>query len=377
MIVGYDAKRLFHNYTGLGYYSRTLVKSICENFTDFKAVLFDHNPIQNEITESFFGHSNMNQVRLNAPSWYHRSVHINPCLRDHSLDCYHGLSNELPWVKLPSTIPSAVTIHDVLFKSFHEDFPFFDRQIYHIKTQAAIRNATTIVAISQATKSDLLKHYPDAPVHKIKVIYQSYDPIFDLPVSRESVDHTLNELQLPGEYMLYVGSVTRRKNLGILLEALSIMPEKNRIPLLIAGKGSTYEVKMKAFVHKHHLGPWVHFLAGLTRLKLRDLFEGAQAVIYPSLGEGFGLPVLESIAANTPVITSGLSSMPEAGGDLAIYFNPHHAEELAFQMGNVNKLGFQKTNVEKRRKHLEKFSRHAIAKQYIDEVYTPLKMNPS
>jgi glycosyltransferase involved in cell wall biosynthesis len=372
MIVGYDAKRLFHNYTGLGYYSRTLVNSLCDNTSDFKAVLFDRNPVKNEITTGFFDQDNMDQVRLLTPSWYYRSIRLNAMLTDHALDCYHGLSNELPGVRLPSNIPEVVTIHDVLFKSFHEDFPWLDRQIYHFKMKAAIRNASTIVVISQATKSDLIKHYPDVPVQQIKVIYQSYDPIFDQAVSPDMVDQTLKELQLPAEYMLYVGSITRRKNLGILLEALSILPEKDRIPLVIAGKGSVYEGRMKKFIHERALESWVHFLPGLTRLKLRYLYEGAQAVIYPSLGEGFGLPVLEAIAANIPVITSGISSMPEAGGDLAIYFDPGNKEELAFHMRNVNKQDFQKTSVSKRTMHLAKFSRHAIARQYIDEVYAPL-----
>ncbi|MEP7323294.1 MAG: glycosyltransferase family 1 protein [Saprospiraceae bacterium] len=371
MIIGYDAKRLFHNYTGLGYYSRTLVQSLQESDPDFKAILFDPHPEENILTKPFFESSSFQPVQLKSPAFYNRSVNINGCLLPHKIDVFHGLSNELPIVKLAHQIPTVVTIHDILYKSFHEDFPWLDRQVYQLKTKNALEKASTIVAISEATKSEIIKYFPFA-TNKIKVVYQSYDPIFDQAVSSEMLQSELSKRSLPSEYLLYVGSITQRKNLGIIIEALKLIPEEKRLPLFVAGKGNKYEKKIKELIRDHQLTKWIYFFPDLLRTTLRLFYSGAQSIIYPSLGEGFGLPVLEAIASNVPVITSNISSMPEAGGNLALYFDPTNAEQLAHCIQSIHTSDLLRSNEALRQTHLAKFSRKVISNQYLKEIYQPL-----
>lgn len=371
MEVGYDAKRLFHNHTGLGYYSRTLIQSLSEADPEFRATLFDANPVVTAQTELFHDHEKYRIVKPGIPAWYYRSVRINKYLDTTRVSLFHGLSNELPYLPLPSSIPAVVTIHDVLFKSFRADFPWHDRWIYQFKTRVALERADLVVAISEATKEDILRHFKVAE-NKIRVIYQSYDPVFDQPVSEGEVAEVLASYRLPAEYLLYVGSVTYRKNLMVILRALQAMEEKKRIPLLVAGKGKDYQKRAEEYIRQHQLENWVHFLPDLPRYVLRILYAGAQMLIYPSLGEGFGLPVLEGIAANIPVITSNRSSLPEAGGEAAHYFNPEDHGELKELILKVTRSDSGTQSLTRRTEHLHKFNKNRIARQYLQEIYGTL-----
>ncbi len=371
MIVGYDAKRLFHNPTGLGYYSRTLVNSLHTEDPAFHAVLFDRRPIKNELTKHYFEDPRFQIRSLPKPSWYHRSINLNRAIRDSTCQLYHGLSNELPLIPLNCNIPTVVTIHDVLYKSFPQDFPLPDRWIYDLKTRSALNRADLIIAISEATKSEL-NHYFSIDPSKIKVVYQSYDPLFDQKVSDAELGALREHYQLPDQYLLYVGSITYRKNLIVILQALQLIPESRRNILVVAGKGNGYQQKISAHIAKFNLGRWVKFLPNLLRKEVRTLYAGAEALIYPSLGEGFGLPVLEGIAAHIPVITSDCSSLPEAGGDLAIYFDPKRPDDLAVKIERLDKKEYQQGTIARRTAHLKKFSSSKISKEYLEDVYKPL-----
>lgn len=371
MRIGYDAKRLFHNDTGLGFYSRTLVQSLQAADTLFHAHLFDADPEKSPLTELFFANQQVHINRTGFPSWYYRSINLNRYLSHSGIQLFHGLSNELPLSSLPAGIPTVVTIHDVLFKTFLADFPWHDRWIYDWKTKTAVDRADQVIAISETTKQELLKYYTIRE-DKIKVIHQSYDPIFDVAVPKSEWLALLNKLKLPQDYLLYVGSITPRKNLMIIIEALNMLSPGQRMPLLVLGKGGHYQKKIKQYIRQNQLDKWICFLPDLPRNQVRILYDGAQLLIYPSLGEGFGLPVLEGIAANLPVITSNLSALPEAGGKVARYFNPRDAEELKSLILSSDKATFNLHIQGERAVHLEKFNRSRIAGFYINEVYKKL-----
>jgi len=371
MRIGYDAKRLFHNDTGLGHYSRTLIQSLQKEDTHFKACLFDSSPVDNMLTAPFFNPQKFQIVRTGKPSWYYRSINLNKYIIRHDIQLFHGLSNELPVNSLPSGIPRIVTVHDVLFKSFEEDFPWHDRWIYELKTRLALQRSDLVITISEASKRDILKHY-DVKEEKIRVIYQSYDPIFDTVVIAHQLIETRNLLKVPSTYLLYVGSITHRKNLMVIVRALQKMSVSERIPLLVLGEGGRYQKQIKEYIHAHRLENWVYFLPDLPRTQIRILYAGAEMLIYPSLGEGFGLPVLEGIAANIPVITSDRYSLPEAGGEVAYYVDPLNAEALKDMILQVDRNPHRANYEQRRKEHLSKFSRSAIARIYLDQVYGPL-----
>ncbi len=373
MRIGFDAKRLFHNSTGLGHYSRTLIQALLQLSEDLQIVLFDSKPVKNQLTYPFFTHPQVETITLDTPAWYYRSINLSTYSNKEKIDIYHGLSNELPIIK-NTRLKSVVTIHDLLYRFFYDDFSFIDRNIYHFKTKQAIKNADVIIAISESTKKSIMESFP-VDENKINVIYQTYDPAFNEPVTNDQIDAVIKKHNLPKSYNYFVGSVTYRKNLKVILEAMIRQPKDQRLPLVIAGNGTNYLKEMNTFIHQHHLASYIFHLPHLIRSEVQTLFKNANAVIYPSLGEGFGLPVLEGIAANVPVITSNISSLPEAGGDVALYFNPTEPDELVSILDSLNKVSYLQFTSEKRKKHLERFQPPQTVLKYYQEVYRPMVKN--
>ncbi|MEM6724613.1 MAG: glycosyltransferase family 1 protein, partial [Bacteroidota bacterium] len=229
-------------------------------------------------------------------------------------------------------IKSVVTIHDLIFKSLPETYPFFDRKMYDLKFRRSCQIADKIIAISAYTKQDIIQVYQIDPA-KIEVVYQACDPLFyeqDLP------DQSL-DFPLPSEFLLYVGSVIPRKNLKGVLEAYAIIPPSDRIPLVVVGGGSeTYQQELQAIIQKHALQPFMIWKQNLADNRtLRSLYQKASALIYPSFYEGFGLPVTEALLSRTPAITSSVSSLPEAGGPDAGYVDPNDPEHIAHAIQEV------------------------------------------
>ena len=171
--IGYDAKRLFNNFTGLGNYSRTLLANLAEYYPDNAYFLYSPKIAKNDETHFFLNSALFNvQLPKRGPGAYWRSVGIKRDLLKHKIQLFHGLSHEIPLGLEKANIRSIVTIHDLIFERFPEHYPFIDRKIYSLKFRYACRHADHIVAISENTKQDIIEFY-DIPPEKISVIYQS------------------------------------------------------------------------------------------------------------------------------------------------------------------------------------------------------------
>ncbi len=323
MIIGFDAKRIFNNQTGLGNYSRTLVDNLQRYFPDEAYLLCAPQlpTTSNKYTNQF---KTITPTTTFKHIW--RSYSIKKDLEREGVDLYHGLSNEIPfWLKNTKTV---VTIHDVIFKALPHTYPQLDRWLYEEKTRYACKYADTIIAISEHTKQDLIKYY-NVPSERIKVLYQACQPIFytDNIPENKAANALVNEL--PSEYILSVGSIIERKNLLNVVKALWQIPEKQRIPLVVVGNGKKYRKKVEAYIKSHRLEKWIYWIDNLTAVTtLKKLYQHAQLLVYPSSYEGFGLPVVEAMLSGTPVITSSISSLPEAGGQYAKLVNPNKIDDL-------------------------------------------------
>lgn len=325
MKIAFDAKRLFNNTTGLGNYSRTLVQNLSHYFPSQDYLLCTPS-----ISEQYESYRNLFPVLTPTTQFKHiwRSYSIRKDLERASIDIYHGLSNEIPfWLKNMRTV---VTIHDVLFKVLPETYPQLDRWLYDEKTRYACRYADQIIAISEQTKKDLIRFYGVAE-KRIKVIYQACDPIYY--TEEEGGDLPAELSYLPADFILSVGSIIERKNLLNLIKAYQLLPESIRIPLVVVGTGKRYQKRVRNFLRSNNLEHLVILIENLeSNALLKRLYTKAQMFVYPSLYEGFGLPVVEAMLCGTPVITSNLSSLPEAGGPHSIYVNPLDIEELSEAM---------------------------------------------
>lgn len=328
MRIGYDAKRLFHNFTGLGNYSRTLLQDLAQFVPDSEYHLYSSSAPRNARTEAFL--ETPFQVHTSNSRWpaYWRSRGLPKDLQRDGISLYHGLSHEIPMGLAATGIKSVVTIHDLVFKSQPQLFPFIDRQIYDWKFKYSCQNADHVIAISESTKQDIIRYY-EIPAEKISIIYQTCHPQFKEAVSAEQLAAVKNKYQLPNQFLLYVGSLIERKNLLGLIQAIELLPDELQVPLVVVGEGKKYKTQVQKYLAEKKLEQQVFFLTPFDFLDLAAVYHLALALCYPSFYEGFGIPLIEALFCKTPVLTSRLSSLPEAAGPGASYVDPYSIESIA------------------------------------------------
>ncbi|MEM9921165.1 MAG: glycosyltransferase, partial [Bacteroidota bacterium] len=219
--IGYDAKRVFNNFSGLGNYSRALLYDLVRWFPENEYYLYSPS-IQNNTDTAFFLDKGRIKTRT-CPhpfkSYWRSSGMVKDLLKD-GTQIFHGLSHEIPKGLRQKNIKGIVTIHDLIFKQHPEWYPMADRKIYDLKCRYACRNADHIIAISDNTKEDILYHYAIDP-QKISVIPPTISLSFRQPASSKKVEKVKAHFQLPKNFMLYVGNLTERKGLQELIQAFA------------------------------------------------------------------------------------------------------------------------------------------------------------
>ena len=372
MNIGFDAKRLFTNFTGLGNYSRTLVRHYHEAFTEDKLFLFTPRITEDERTLPFINDPAYHNITPNGfrPLW--RTLDVVKDIAENNIDVYHGLSHELPLGLSKLDIGKVVTIHDLIFKYYSDDHSWTDRKIYNWKWKHASAVADIVIVISEQTKNDLIKYYNVSPA-KIRVIYQPADPVFSKFIDAYAVSTVRKKYNLPKAYNLYVGSVISRKNLLSILQAMTLLKPSERQPLVIIGNGKRYKSKV---IETAKAGGIENLLIWLGKTSFEDfpaIYKGAQMMIYPSFHEGFGLPVIEAMHVGIPVITSNQSSLKEAGGDAALLIDPNQPAEIAEAMKLIATDNIlSKKMVDKGYQHIAKFDHTKMISQ-LRKVYEDVR----
>jgi glycosyltransferase involved in cell wall biosynthesis len=230
--------------------------------------------------------------------------------------------------------PSVLTIHDLIFNLFPERHKRLNRWYLNAALPLFCRRADRIICVSERTKADLLRIW-DVDTANVDVVYEAADGHFQ-PVPDSVVRAVRSKYGLPDQYILSVGTIEPRKNLDRLLDALRILRREGQaIYLVLVGRlGWLYEdflAKLDAFEHSDA----VLRCGFVPDDDLPAIYAGATATVMASIYEGFGLPVLESMACGTPVVCSSTSSLPEFGGDAARYFDPLDTGEMAAAIGEV------------------------------------------
>lgn len=370
MKIGFDAKRAFNNSSGLGNFSRNTINALSHFYPDNQYFLF-HSGNSGHL---FVAPKNSQELKPQGLWWSNlknlwRRFRLTGLAKENKLTIFHGLSHELP-VGIESTgVKTVVTIHDLIFLRYPDFYPAIDRNIYDRKFRHACRIANRIHAISEQTKQDIIRFFA-IPGEKIQVIYQAINPIFFEPASELIRDLVQEKYQLPEKFLLNVGTVEPRKNVLALLEAM--VSANIDLPLVIVGKPTSYQLQVQSFIESHSDKLSVLFLTEVTDLELAALYQLAEVMIYPSLFEGFGLPVAEALASGCPVITSSTSSLPEAGGDAALLVNPAIPDEIGSAIQSVlNDSALRNSMIEKGKIHAKKFSPEVFASQLM-QLYNSL-----
>ncbi len=373
MNIGFDAKRVYQNTTGLGHYSRTLVTSLAKYFSENDYYLFAP-----KITNTFNANKSKN-IHAIVPTTFAattlkavwRSNWVKKDLLKNDIDIYHGLSHEIPFGINKTNIKSVVTIHDLIFERYPQQYSKIDVQIYRQKFKYACANANKIIAISEQTKKDIIDFYKiDAA--KIDVCYQSCNDIFRQEITEAEKNRIKQLYNLPNKYFLTVGSIIERKNLLTIVKALHQIKKDVHIPLVVIGNGGSYKALIKEYISKNNLQSDVIFLSEKEGIKdlpsfknsadFPAIYQQAIAMIYPSIFEGFGIPVLEALCSKLPVITSNVSCLPEAAGNAALLINPYSVNEMTNAIQKIiTDINFVTAMKAKGLAHAEKFSQEKTA----------------
>lgn len=351
--LGFDAKRAFHNHSGLGVYSRNLIDYIERTTKDIDIVLF--SPTQN--TTKFNTKLRVQSSKFGS-LW--RSFFIYFDIRKSNLDIYHGLAGELPFF-IPNRTKTIVTIHDLLFLRFPQDYTWIDRTIYSLKARLACNKADKIIAVSQATKNDIVKYFSTSP-DKIEVVSVG------LNIDVSKLYHRL----YPNEYLICISSFLPRKNQLLLIKAFELIAHKIDLDLLLIGLGS-YWSEVKKYADNSRYKDRIIFIKNTTDDEKFAYLSHAQFSVYPSKYEGFGIPIIESMAYQIPILISDSEIHKEVADDAAIYFENENLINLSDKLVSTFNLTSHNRNelTQKGLKRVEKFKVKNVYPHLV-EIYRDL-----
>lgn len=333
MHIGFDAKRAFTNKTGLGNYSRTAINALCRLYPEHTYTLYTPSAGR----DPFYQPPGNARVTRPATAWaktlgsFWRTYGIRKQLMEDKVDLFHGLSNELPFALDRSGIKSVVTIHDLIFLRHPALYPRIDRRIYFRKALNAVRSADRIIAISRQTRDDLIELL-EADEQKIRIVYQGCNPWFYEPVDATEKQRIREKYELPGQYLLYVGTIEARKNLLTIIRALH--EHDINIPLVAVGGKTSYFDQISKYLQEKEVKN-IHFHHHIDNADLPGIYQQSEAFIYPSSYEGFGIPVLEALNSGVPVITSKGGCLEETAGGGGLLVEPGNVDELAAAIQQV------------------------------------------
>lgn len=359
MRIAFDAKRFFHNTSGLGNYSRDLVRILSQYEPDNEYLLFNKN--KSERGKDILDRSNVMFVETSKGS-LSRQLKMGKDAQKQGADIFHGLSGELPlkWDQKP--IKKIVTIHDLIFVRYPQYYSFFDRKIHLWKFKKAAHMADKIIAISEQTKRDIIE-FLKVPESKIEVIYQGCHKAFKEQQTPEQIQAAKDQFKLPERFILNVGTIEDRKNLLNVVKAI----KDTGIPLVVVGRKTKYYQRIESFLKKNKMEKQVLFLEGVSMDELAVIYKLADIFVYPSFFEGFGIPVIEALFSKTVVVTSNTSCLPEAGGKDSVYIDPKNdldiRAKIKFLWDNESE---RKRREEKGFEFVQKFNDEPIAKNLMN-----------
>ena len=267
-----------------------------------------------------------------------------------------------------SPCSQVVTIHDMQYKRYPQDLTFLARLATDILVRVAVARCSRIIAVSDFSRQEVI-HFTKANPEKVTVVYEAADPAFARPLPEDIKRQRLKRL-LPSEkpYILCIANTYPHKNVRALIEAFGQILEKIPHQLVLVGKPRLGEPEVQTALRRM---PDTSRIQRLLQVDYEDLFalyQGADLFVFPSLYEGFGLPVLEAMMSGVPVLTTRCGSIPEVGGDKVCYFDQASATDLTQQMMRIVswKSDYRKIQVMEAQKHACQFSWRQTAAKTIE-----------
>lgn len=360
-IIGFDAKRIVRNGTGLGSYGRTLVNDLANYPLTLRLYAPDmgRDDLRNQVVKSERISLHTPHSTLLGKSYWRSHGIVNDLKRD-GIQLFHGLSGELPFGIRKSGIKTVVTIHDLIFLRHPEFYNPIDVKLYTWKFRQTLREADHIIAISECTKRDILEYGgDDVSEDKITLIYQSCSSRFNISPTTST-----------SRYILSVGSIEARKNTLLAVKSLPHLPSD--VSLVLVGRHAKYTDEILAYAKEHQLEHRVKIMHGVPDTDLPALYAGAEVFVYPSVYEGFGIPIIEAISCGLPVVACTGSCLEEAGGPDSLYVAPNDALGMADAIRRSLKgADGREERIKRSMEYIRRFSGNDVAGQVV-EVYKKL-----
>lgn len=367
--IGINGRSLFRQLTGVQLYAMEITRALCakEN-EDVRFTVFagregrSSNDIELPVSPSFFPAGGS----LSGVVW--EQGFLRRMTRKAGTDILFSPANMAP---LNPPVPSVVTIHDLAFLLFPGYFSHAFARYYRAAIPRISQQAAAIITDSTSTKNDLLEHLKLSP-DKVSVVPLGVSARFRHRLPVDKLEEVRLRYRLPAKFFLSIASLEPRKNLRILIRAYRLLPLelRNEIGLVLTGTGGRIFADAGVTQEISRLDDGRVVTTGYVPLDdLVAIYRLAETLVYPSLYEGFGLPVLEAMASSTPVITSNRSSLPEVAGSAAILVNPEQVEEIAAAMELVaSDSGTRNLLIERGKKRSSQFTWEASAEKTIEII---------
>lgn len=331
MRIGFDIRPFLREETGVGVYFRNLLFSLAKidkinEYFLFTSSLKDRfspkkiPPLERKHFREF-----PYPVKMINFLWQRLGWPPLDSFFKNQLDLTHS-PTPLP---LPTKGKKIVTVYDIFFLEFPELADNEARRNFAQRMENTLQKADGIVTISRFTARQLRERF-DLDGERMKIVYPGIDQSYWENVDQSRLQQTKTDYDLPSDFLLFVGASEQRKNLLNLLEAVKIIHARyKKINLLLIGpRGQDYK-KVRTKIRQLELDAWVKMFGYLDDSELKNFYGLASAFLYPSLWEGFGIPLLEAMACGVPVVTSQTSALPETGGEAAVYTDPKNPEDIA------------------------------------------------
>lgn len=330
MRIGIDAREVKRPYTGTGMYVINLIKSLTLQDFENEYILFVDKGVECDFPLPInFNYYNLQSLGLNK---FQDQIIIPIAIVLSKVDIFHVIHHDV--TPLLSIKPLVVTVLDVAWIDYPGNSSKFFQMYYFLITRLSLKKAKKIITISESTKQRVLYHFSNIS-HKIESIIISCDPIFSLDTKEDNFKSISAEFQIKKPFVLYVGSFAGRKSVKTLIEAMKIYWENNNnlIQLVIAGKPSGKDDEI--LNHLTNTYPIVIISRPKSNIELKSLYKNASVFVFPSLYEGFGLPVLEAMSSGCPVIACNSTSIPEIIGSHEFLFEPNDVKTLSKMISTV------------------------------------------
>ena len=353
---------------GIGWYTYEICRRmVLDHPEDHFYFLFDR-PYDSQ----FIFAENVTPVVLFPPArhpilfyiWFEHAVHR--FLKKNQMDAFFSPDG---FLSLKTKVPTYLTIHDIAYKHFPDHVGKLMLKYYQIFMPRFVQKAHKIFTVSKYSKSDIINSYQLNPL-KVEYFYNGCRAIFQ-PLKPGQKDNIRKSYTQGQPYFIYIGSVHPRKNIERVLEAFKLFKShtKHNHLLVLTGRFAWKSRKAQQLMYDAQLKNHIVFTGTVSDEELVLILGSSTALVYPSLFEGFGMPILEAMQCNIPVITSNTSSMPEVGGDAVHYVDPYSVHEIADAM---KKMIEDKENIRsmiaKGRKQLLKFSWEEAAKKVYSSI---------